>query len=79
MSMQLWINVTLRFYLQYFLFVSKWVQYIVYWQIYYIEQKNETIKFALKLVVPYFASMYGVFLFSTYNIFRGDIPVHKLD
>jgi hypothetical protein len=61
-----------NFYLKYFLFVSKRVQYN--WQKYYIEQKNETIKFA-----PYFASMYDVFWFSTYNIFGGDRPVHKLD
>ena len=55
-----------RFYLQYFLFVSNII--IVFSQIYYIEQKNETIKFAVKLVVSYFASMYGVFWFSTYSI-----------
>ena len=55
-----------RFYLQYFLFVSNII--IVFSQIYYIEQKNETIKFAVKLVVSYFASMYGVFWLSTYNI-----------
>ena len=64
----------LRFLFNTIYFVSKPIQYIVYWQRCYTEQKNKTNTFALSLVVSVFVSKNG----SGYSVvpeFQPDVPI----